>query len=185
MNACPPKPGFTDITRIRSTRSITGSIVAFGCGRVERDARLLAQRADGLQRPVQMRPRLDVDRDDVGAGLGERLEVGIARRDHQVDVEGLLACAVCSAFTTSGPMRDVGDEMAVHHVDMDPVGTGAVDGAQFLAQLGKVGGQDRRRNDERARHFGLRSGAIPGASEPQSCSADACQAVAGNRAGSA
>ena len=32
--------------------------------------------------------------------------------------------------------------MAVHHVDMDDVGAGGVDGADFLAQFGKIGGED-------------------------------------------
>ena len=39
--------------------------------------------------------------------------------------------------------------MAVHHVDVDPVGAGLVDRAHFLAELGEVGGQDRG-GDERA-----------------------------------
>ncbi len=33
--------------------------------------------------------------------------------------------------------------MAVHHVDVDPVGAGGLDGAHFLAELGEIGGQDR------------------------------------------
>ena len=40
--------------------------------------------------------------------------------------------------------------MPVHHVEMDPVGTGRIDGADFLSQPGKIGGQDRRRDDEGA-----------------------------------
>ena len=45
--------------------------------------------------------------------------------------------------------------MAVHDVDMDPVGAGGIDRAHLLAELGEVGGQDRRRDDERAMHFNL------------------------------
>ena len=36
--------------------------------------------------------------------------------------------------------------MAVHHIDMDPVGAGRLDGLDFRAQPGKVGGQDGRRD---------------------------------------
>jgi hypothetical protein len=32
--------------------------------------------------------------------------------------------------------------LAVHHVDMDPVGARGIDRADLLAQLGEVGGQD-------------------------------------------
>ena len=41
--------------------------------------------------------------------------------------------------------------MAVHHVDVDPVGAGRVDRAHFLAEPGEIGGQDRR-GDERRGH---------------------------------
>jgi hypothetical protein len=33
--------------------------------------------------------------------------------------------------------------MPVHHVDMDPVGSGFVDRADFLAEPGEIGGEDR------------------------------------------
>src|SRR6266481_1122223 len=39
--------------------------------------------------------------------------------------------------------RNVVDEMAVHDVAMDPVGSGLFDLMDFLAQAGEVGGQDR------------------------------------------
>ena len=39
--------------------------------------------------------------------------------------------------------------MAVHHIDMDPVGTGGVDRADFLAKTREIGGQYRRRDADR------------------------------------
>ena len=54
-----------------------------------------------------------------------------------------------------GAEGDVRHEMPVHHVEMDPVGAGGLDRAHLLAQLGEVGGQDRRRDEERAGHDGL------------------------------
>ena len=45
--------------------------------------------------------------------------------------------------------------MAVHDVDMDPVGAGSVDRADFLAKFGEVGGEDRRGDKERAPHLVL------------------------------
>ena len=53
-------------------------------------------------------PGLDMHGDDVGAGLGEGLEIGIARRDHQMHVEGLGAECGRSAFTTPGPIEIFG-----------------------------------------------------------------------------
>ena len=119
--------------------------------RVQRDAGLLAQMLDELQRAVEMRPRLGMDGDDVGARLGEIGDVGIDRRDHQMHVEGKRAV---------GPQRphddradgQVGDEMPVHHIDMDVVGAGFRHGAHVLAQPGEVGRENRGRDSERASH---------------------------------
>jgi hypothetical protein len=48
--------------------------------------------------------------------------------------------------------------MSVHHVDVDPVGAGGLDRAHLLAELGEVGGQDRRGDDKLLRHVFLRDG---------------------------
>ena len=45
--------------------------------------------------------------------------------------------------------RDVGDEMAVHDVNMNPVGASFHDRADFLAELGEISGQNRRGDDKR------------------------------------
>jgi len=58
-----------------------------------------------------------------------------------------------------GPDRDVGHEVSVHDVHMDPVGAGRVDGAHLLAELGEVGGEDGRGDGERAMHRDLRPSA--------------------------
>ena len=47
---------------------------------------------------------------------------------------------------------DVGHEMAVHHVDMDPVGAGVIDRAHLFAQPGKIGGQNGWGDKERPDH---------------------------------
>jgi hypothetical protein len=49
-----------------------------------------------------------------------------------------------------GAEGNVGDEMSVHHVEMDPVGAGRIDGADLFAQFGEIRRQDRGRNDEGA-----------------------------------
>ena len=61
--------------------------------RVEADPGLLAQRLDRLDRSMEMRPRLGMNGDDVGPCLGESLEIGIDRRDHQVNVNSFFCVA--------------------------------------------------------------------------------------------
>ena len=99
---------------------------------------------------MEVRAGFGMDGDDVRAGLGEGVEERIDRRDHQVDVERLLRVRPERLHHRRAD-REVGDEMAVHHVDMDPVGAGLVDRAHFLAEPGEIGGEDRR-GDERAGH---------------------------------
>ena len=116
-----------------------------------RHAGLLAERADRLQRAMDMRAGFDMHGDDVGARLGEGFEIGIARRDHQMHVERLLGVGP-DRFDDIRADRNVGHEMAVHDVDMDPVGAGGIDRADLLAELGEIGGEDRRGDDERTVH---------------------------------
>ena len=89
-----------------------------------------------------MRAGFRMDADEVGAGLGKGLQVRVGRGDHQVDVEGDLAC-LRSAFTITGPKLMFGHEMPVHDVEVQPVGAGGSDGTRFLAQPGEIGGEER------------------------------------------
>src|SRR3546814_2095743 len=95
-----------------------------------------------------------MDGDDVGAGFSEGFEEMIDRRDHQMDIEGLLRVRT-ERLHHAGSYRDVGDEMAVHHVDMDPVGAGLVNGTDFLAQAREIGGEDGGGDADGLLHGGI------------------------------
>ena len=99
---------------------------------------------------MEVRAGLGMDGNDVRAGLGEGVEEGVDGRDHQVDVERLRRVRAKRLHHARAD-RQVGDEMAVHDVDVDPVGAGRVDRADFLAELREVGGEDRG-GDERRGH---------------------------------
>ena len=87
-----------------------------------------------------------MDGDDVGACLREGVEEAIDWRDHQMDVERFLRVRA-ERLHHNGADGEVGHEVAVHHVDMDPVGAGLVDRAHFIAEFGEIGGKDGRRDD--------------------------------------
>ncbi len=90
----------------------------------------------------------------IGAGLGEGFEIRIAGRDHQMHVERLFGVRP-DRFDDIRPERNVGHEMTVHDVDMDPVGARGIDRAHLLAQFREIGGEDRRGDDERPGHWTL------------------------------
>ncbi len=96
-----------------------------------------------------MRAGLGMHRDVIAAGLGEGLKIRVAGRDHQVRVEDLFGVRA-HRLDDVGAVGNVGHEMPVHHVEMDPVGAGLVHGADLFAQFGEIGRQDRRRDDEGA-----------------------------------
>ena len=177
MKAWPPKPGLTDMTRMRSMRSITCSIVLAQVPGLRVTPAFLPSARIACSERWMCGPGFDMDRDDVGARLGEGFEIGIARRDHQVDVERLLAVGP-QRLHHVGSDRDVGHEMAVHHVDVDPVGAGRVDRPHLLAEPGEVGGQDGWGYDEGRGHqvlfqFAARLTRAPGAGNAASRAAAA------------
>ena len=128
---------------------MTYSIAADRRARIERDAGLLAERADRLQRAMQMRTGFGMHGDVVAAGFGKGLEIGIAGRDHQMGVEDLLGVRA-HRLDDIGAVGNVRHEMPVHHVEMDPVGAGRIDRADLFAQPGEIRRQDRGRDDEGA-----------------------------------
>ncbi len=139
-----------------------------GVDGVSEHAGLLAEPADRGQRAVEMRAGFGVHGDDVGAGFGERLQIGIAGLDHQMDVEDLIAVRA-QRLHDIGADGDVGHEMAVHHIDMDPVASGVVDCAHLFAEAREICRQDGRRDNDRALlHCAYAAFAVPirGSSSP-------------------
>ena len=111
---------------------MTCSMLETGVAGIHRDAGLLAERADRLQRAMHVRARLNMHRDDVGAGFGEGLEIGIARCDHEMHVEGLFGEGT-KGLHHCWADGNIGHKMAVHHVDVDPIGAGGLNRAYFFA----------------------------------------------------
>src|SRR5215217_3985230 len=118
--------------------------------RIERYTGLLAERANGLQRTMEVRPRLGMDGDDIGPTLGKVCEIGIGRRDHQVAVEHLVRHPA-DRLHYRRAKADIGNEVTIHHVDMDIVRAGLDDRPDFIPQPRKVGGQDGWRDAKGAR----------------------------------
>ena len=127
----------------------------FRRARIHGDAHPLAECADRLQRAMDVRAGFDMHSDDVGARFGEGLEIRIARRDHQMHVERFLGVRP-DRFDDIRADRNVRHEMTVHDVDMNPVSAGSIDRAHLLAELREIGSEDRRGDDQRARHCVLR-----------------------------
>ena len=98
---------------------------------------------DLLHRAVQVDRPFLVDDQRVGPGLGKRAQVPVRLRDHQVNFQGNRSHRPEPA-DDHGPERDIGDEVPVHDVDVNPVGPGRNDLGHLVGQMAHVGRQDRR-----------------------------------------
>ena len=98
--------------------------------------------ADGVDGAVEVGAGLVVDGHHVGAGVGHLADEFLGLDDHQVHVRGLVA-DVAEGVHDREAEGDVGDEDAVHDVDMQPVGLAAIDHLHVAAEVHKVGRKER------------------------------------------
>src|SRR3954469_24155425 len=134
---------------------------AFGSRGTQADAGLLAERADGLERAIEVRTGFGMHRDEIRAGLRERFKIAIGRRDHEMHVKHFLRQRP-DRLDDVRAITDVRDEMPVHDVAMNPVGIRSVDRHDLLAEAREIRSQDRRRDEDFSRHgFALLRASAP------------------------
>ena len=151
--AWPPKPGLTVITRTRSTVSSTYSTAAGGVAGLSATPAFAPSSRMRERLRSRWGPASAWTVTHIGAGGDEGFEVGIGGGDHQVRVER-GAHARAEGGDHVGAQGDVGHEVAVHDVDLHPVGAGGLDGGNLLAEAGEVGGKDRGDDCRRPREGG-------------------------------
>jgi hypothetical protein len=77
--------------------------------------------------------------DDVCASFDEVLDILFRVGDHQMCFEGEFS-ATADSLDDERPHGDVGDEVAVHDVDLDALGASGVRFTYLFAQACEVGG---------------------------------------------
>ena len=113
----------------------------FGRGRIQRDPRFDAERFNQLNQAVKVFVGFGVDGNQIRARfdkVGNECGNGL---NHQMNVKHFFRGGA-NGFDNGRAERDVGNEMAVHDVDMDVIGTRVVNGGYFRPQFGKIGGKD-------------------------------------------
>src|SRR3546814_5470045 len=91
---------------------------------------------------VDMRPCFRMNRNDVCARLRKSFEILVHRRNHEMDVQGLGRMRT-KCLHHGRADGNIGDEMTVHDIDMDPIAHGLINGANFLAQAREISGENR------------------------------------------
>lgn len=136
-----------------------GADGAHGGGWVNGEAGAEAEGADFPQQTFHAGTEFDVDGELLGAGLGEGFEEDLRSGAHQVDVEELSGEG-SEVGDEGGAEGQVGDEMAVHDIEVQPFGAGAGGAKDFAVQPGELRGEEGRGND----HWGEANGRGQGGS---------------------
>ena len=114
--------------------------VDLGVG-IDDDGRLHLVLGDEFEGAVQVAARLVVDADPVRAGVGKGGDKLVGVLNHQVAIERQFRM-----FPERGDDGradgDIGDEVAIHHIDVDHGAATALGRGDFVGQAGEVGGKD-------------------------------------------
>src|SRR5712692_4127785 len=107
---------------------------------VERDCCHFARYSDLLDDAVQVRANLLVDDNHAGSGLCEILDVSFGVGNHQVGFEREPGAAA-HRLDDHWPHCNIGDEMAVHDIDLDALAAPCLGLVYLFAEAGEVGGK--------------------------------------------
>ena len=122
-----------------------------GRRRVDRHAGGGAELGDVAERAVQVRARLGVDDQPGAAGFDVARGHHVGGEDHQVGLERQRD-TIPHGGDDVGTERQVGDELAVHHVPLDEVDAGLLEGDDLVAEPREVRREHRRGDLDRQCH---------------------------------
>ena len=112
------------------------------CSGIDNHGRFASVRTDEMEGAIEVDAGFLMHGNPGGASPGEGFDEVVGIFDHQVTIERDVA----DGFAQRGDHRradgDVGDEMAVHDVDMEDGAAGVDGGLGLDAELGEVGGED-------------------------------------------
>jgi hypothetical protein len=108
-----------------------------GGGWVDRHAGSDSELANLLHGAVQVRTRFHMNGQDLGPGFSEVLEIPLGCLDHEVDVEEPFGHPRHGS-RDGGAQRDVRYEVAIHDIDVDPLGTRGIDRTHIFGQRTEV-----------------------------------------------
>jgi hypothetical protein len=94
----------------------------------------------------------NVDADEIRACTGEGFDITMRLGKHQVGIEKELGSAAAQGRESFGAEGQVGDEVPVHNVDVEPAESKVGDGRYAGGQVGVVTGQQRWGEDRSVGH---------------------------------
>lgn len=120
--------------------------VGGGAG-IEGEAALAAEIGDAPEGIGDVVIGFDVDGDVVGAGFGEGFDVLVGVGQHQVGVEEEVTVELAEVGHGLRAEAEVGDEVPVHDIEVEPPGPGGGGGLKGVAEGSVVARKDRGGKD--------------------------------------
>ena len=144
---CPGQPGLTARSSTSSTSSRSGSSVSIGVPGLSATPRTTSAPGEALEHAVRVVRRLDVERDDAGAGRDVLLDGRQRVGHHQMDVrDGHLG----DGGDERGASGQAGAEHAVDDVDVRQADARRGDLVELVAEVQEVGAHDADAQARRA-----------------------------------
>lgn len=111
-----------------------------GCGGVEGNATTHTRLVYLVDGAVEVGAGFVVDGHHIGTQVGNLTDVAFGAFNHQVDVEG-LAASTGHGLQNRESKGDVRHKGAVHHIEVEPVGTGGIDHLHLVGKVEEVSSQ--------------------------------------------
>ena len=105
--------------------------------RIETDPGSLSALANLRQGSLEVRTRFGVDGDYICARVGICIDGALWLDNHQVHIHR-FGGRPCSRLHHGWADREVGNEAAIHHVNVDPVGSSRLNGSDLVRQAPKI-----------------------------------------------
>src|SRR5688572_6290041 len=96
-----------------------------------------------MELPVKMRRNLRMNRKSVRARAGKIIEIFLRLNHHEVDIDRQRREST-HRFDHFRPERQVRDEAAVHHVDVNEIGTAGLAAGDFVREPSEVRAENGR-----------------------------------------
>jgi hypothetical protein len=122
------------------------------CVGVDDDGGLHTVLSNVFEGAMEMPANLVVDADPVRTSIGEGGDEFVGILDHQVAIERELG-VLAEGGDDGRADSDVGDEMAIHDVDMDDAAAAALGRGDFVGEAGEIRGKNRWNELD---HYGYR-----------------------------
>ena len=110
---------------------------------IERQRSVDAEGPNIAERAMQVPARLGMNDESLAPCIDKSRRQFVGRKHHEVGFKR-DGCMWTACGDQIGAERQVGYELAVHHIPLDTVGSGRLERRHFLAHAGPVGGQYRR-----------------------------------------